>query len=73
VNQTFDVVFRAVPRQSFRARSKCDRLPGPSDAARDAHPAIGENPAGTKANARPTATPTLPSRPRPEITARPSL
>ena len=25
--QTFELVLRAVPRQSFRARSKCDRAP----------------------------------------------
>ena len=30
--QTFDSVFRAVPRQSLRARSKCDRAPGPPGA-----------------------------------------
>src|SRR4051812_27914581 len=33
VNQTFEVRLRAVPTQSLRARSKCDRAPGPSVAA----------------------------------------
>src|ERR1035437_7948050 len=32
VNHTLDVVLRAVPRQSLRARSKCDSAPGPSGA-----------------------------------------
>src|SRR6185369_3684275 len=32
VNQTLEVVFCAVPRQSLRARSKCASAPGPSDA-----------------------------------------
>ena len=32
VYQTFEVVFRAVPRQSLRARSKCDTVPGPPGA-----------------------------------------
>ena len=30
--QTFEVVLRAVPRQSLRARSKCESAPGPSGA-----------------------------------------
>src|SRR5258706_11550855 len=43
VNQTFEVVLRAVPRQSLRARSKCESAPGPSGAklAGDAWPIIG--------------------------------
>src|SRR5258708_23930013 len=43
VNQTFEVVLRAVPRQSLRARSKCESAPGPSGAvlAGDAWPTIG--------------------------------
>ena len=28
--QTFEVVLRAVPRQSLRARSKCESAPGPA-------------------------------------------
>ena len=28
MNQTFEVVLRAVPRQSLRARSKCESAPG---------------------------------------------
>src|SRR5262245_49875524 len=32
VYQILDVVFRAVPRQSLRARSKCEREPGPPGA-----------------------------------------
>ena len=33
VNQTFELRSRAVPKQSLRARSKCDSAPGPSVAA----------------------------------------
>ena len=36
--QTLDVVLRAVPRQSFRARSKCESAPGPSAADADVRP-----------------------------------
>src|SRR5262245_59790556 len=32
VYQTFEVRPYAVPRQSLRARSKCDKVPGPSGA-----------------------------------------
>ncbi len=32
VYQTFELVLRAVPRQSLRARSKCDTAPGPPGA-----------------------------------------
>src|ERR1039457_1895720 len=39
VYQTLDVVLRAVPRQSLRARSKYDIVPGPPGAATAGSPA----------------------------------
>src|ERR1700730_1143858 len=39
VSQTLDVVLRAVPRQSLRARSKYDIVPGPPGAATAGSPA----------------------------------
>src|ERR1039457_4597678 len=41
VYQTLDVVWRAVPRQSLRARSKYDIVPGPPGAATAGSPAAG--------------------------------
>src|ERR1039457_3030638 len=52
VYQTLDVVLRAVPRQSLRARSKYDIVPGPPGAATAGSPAAGLGaPAGPAAGA----------------------
>src|SRR5712691_1770102 len=54
VYQTLEVVLRAVPKQSLRARSKCEVAPGPSVAATGAVAVCAET-VGTTSNSSTTA------------------
>src|SRR5438132_1366971 len=65
VNQTFEVVLRAVPMQSLRARSKCDRAPGPSAAAVPCAAATGTAPGANVATASKAAEKALMLKRRP--------
>src|SRR6266508_2836143 len=61
VNHTFERVPVAVPRQSLRARSKCDSEPGPSVAAEAAR-AGADTPPSDAVTAATTARHAMPSR-----------
>src|SRR5215471_7025601 len=71
VYQIFDVVLRAVPRQSFRARSKWLKAPGPPAAGPGAATAAGTAAASEPTTTAPTARTTNQDRARMAPPAKP--